>query len=122
MKEDIIRSIVIVKVKEEIKEKIKYSNFIRMSEAMEIVEKITGGSFVLDDEYDDLMNILNGSTESLNSLTLQNGESYCIGTRTQDVKEFIRLIDIADRDDVWNEVVEVDGLYEKLYEVRNACN
>lgn len=106
---------IIAKAKKEIEEEIKYNHYVRTRTAMDIVERITGQSFADDEFYDDLMEILDGATENLNSLTLQNCEGYYIGTRKEDVKEFIRLVDPADRDDVWDEFVEVDGVSVRLY-------
>ena len=100
-----------VKIEEEIKNK----HFIKCSEAMDIIERVTGQSFADDEFYDDLMEILDEATEKLNSLTLQNGEGYYIGTRREDVKEFIRLVNISDREDVWNEFIEVNGVSVRLY-------
>lgn len=112
---EIVKSIVIDKAKKEIEEEIKYNHYVRTRTAMDIVERITGQSFADDEFYDDLMDILDGATENLNTLTLHNGEGYCIGTREEDVKEFIRLVDPADRDDVWGDYVDVDGDFKKLF-------
>lgn len=102
-------------IKATINEEIKNKHFIKCSEAMDIVERVTGQSFADDEFYDDLMEILDEATEKLNSLTLQNGEGYYIGTRRKDVKEFIRLVDISDRDDVWYEFLEADGISDRLF-------
>lgn len=109
----------IAKAKKGIKEAIKNKHFIRTGEAMDIVERVTGQCFADDEVYDDLMDILNGATENLNSLTLQNGEGYYVGTRIADIQEFIRLVDISYRDDVWDYFVEADGEIERLYNYIN---
>lgn len=107
---------IIARAKKEIEEEIKYNHYVRTRTAMDIVERIAGQSFADDEVYDDLMEILDGATENLNSLTLQNGYGYYIGTRKKDIKEFTRLVDISDRDDVWNEFVEVNGVSVRLYD------
>lgn len=106
---------IIAKAKKEIEEEIKYNHYVCTRTAMDIVERITGQSFADDEVYDDLMEILNGATVNLNSLTLQNGEGYYIGTRQKDIKEFIRLVDISDRDDIWHKFVIVNGTSSRLY-------
>ena len=106
---------IIARATKEIEEEIKYNHYIHTRTAMDIVERIAGQSFADDEFYDDLMEILDGATEKLNSLTLQNGEGYYIGTRKEDVKEFTRLVDISDRDDVWGDYVDVDGDFKKLF-------
>ena len=106
---------IIAKAKKEIEEEIKYNHYLRTGSAMDIVERVTGQSFADDEVYDDLMDILDKATKNLNSLTLQNGEGYYIGTRKEDVKEFTRLVDISDRDDVWGDYVDVDGDFKKLF-------
>ena len=106
---------IIARAKKEIEEEIKYNHYMRTRTAMDIVERIAGQSFADDEFYDDLMEILDRATEKLNSLTLQNGEGYYIGTRKEDVKEFTRLVDISDRDDVWGDYVDVDGDFKKLF-------
>ena len=98
-----------------IEEEVKNNHFIKCSEAMDIVERVTGQCFADDKFYDCLMEILYYATEKLNSVTLQNGEGYYIGTRRKDVQEFIRLVDISDRDDVWYEFLEVDGISDRLF-------
>lgn len=103
-----------INLNKEVEEEIKNKHFIKCSEAMDIVERVTGQNFEDDEFYDDLMEILDEATEKLNSLTLQNGEGYYIGTRREDVKEFIRLVNISDRDDVWYEFLEVDGESDRL--------
>lgn len=106
---------IIAKAKKEIEEEIKYNHYLRTGSAMDIVERVTGQSFADDEFYDDLMEILDGATENLNYLILQNGEGYYIGTRRKDVKEFTRLVKPANIDDVWNEFVEVNGVSVRLY-------
>lgn len=106
---------IIARATKEIEEEIKYNHYIHTRTAMDIVERIAGQSFADDEFYDDLMEILDGATEKLNSLTLQNGEGYYIGTRKKDVKEFTRLVNPSNRDDVWNEFVEVNGVSVRLY-------
>ena len=105
----------IAKAKKEIEEEIKYNHYVRTSTAMDIVERVTGQSFADDEFYDDLMAILDKATENLNYLILQSGYGYYIGTRRKDVKEFVRLVEPADIDDVWNEFVEVNGVSVRLY-------
>lgn len=107
---------IIAKAKKEIEEEIKYNHYVRTMTAMDIVERIAGQSFANDEFYDDLMEILDGATEKLNSLTLQNGEGYYIGTRKKDVKEFTRLVNPSNRDDVWDEFIEVNGVSVRLYD------
>lgn len=98
-----------------IEKEIESKHFIKCSEAMDTVERVRGQEFSNDYFYDELMNILSGATENLNSLTLWNGDGYYVGTREEDIKEFARLVDISDRDDVWYEFVEVDGISDRLF-------
>ena len=107
---------IIAKAKKEIEEEIKYNHYVRTMTAMDIVERVTGQSFANDEVYDDLMAILDGATEKLNYLILQNGEGYYIGTRRKDVKEFTRLVKPANIDDVWDEFIEVNGVSVRLYD------
>ena len=106
---------IIARAKKEIEEEIKYNHYVRTRTAMDIVERIAGQSFADDEFYDDLMAILDKATENLNYLILQSGYGYYIGTRKKDVKEFIRLVEPADIDDVWNEFVEIGGVSVRLY-------
>lgn len=97
----------IAKAKKEIKEAIKNKHFIRTGEAMDIVERVTGQCFADDEVYDDLMDILNGATENLNSLTLQNGEGYYVGTYKKDIAEFLERVDIDVCDSVWSDFIQI---------------
>lgn len=91
---------------------LSINSYLTSEEVIEIFEKYCESSEDLDEITEIIFN-----SKRINYVLLQNGEGYLIGTKRKNWDCFFTLVEISDRDEVWNEFFYYNNSSEKLRDI-----